>query len=334
MNSIGFARSVHFGPRNRSRLIRRPGAHRRTFLERIEQGPRLKSEPGILRGVTVLGLTSRNGRYYTPESAENALPLYENCAVFVDHPDDPLGKRSVRDRFGRLRNLRMEGRKVRADLHYNTAHPFAPTLEWFAENDPGAVGLSHNVEAEGEENYDGTFVVRQIVTVRSVDLVAEPATTTSLFEAYPASWMYPTNVIDEEDVEEDALPLFRPDDELLYPEHSEDIVHVPCHHIRGLLEDPDLKGRGEDALRAAIQDVLDRYEFGDDGEDEMEEGVLSTVGGLAAGPIGGAIGKAIDDTNAARHADESYHYRRRYVRRALRITDREFAHFIMEGMVY
>jgi hypothetical protein len=275
----------------------------------------LKSSPGVLSGVTVLGLTSRNGRYYTPEAAEAALVLYENVAVFVDHPDDPLGRRSVRDRFGRLVNVHMEGKRVKADLHYNPEHPFAATLEWFAENDPGAVGLSHNCEAEGDESYDGTFVVTRIVEVRSVDLVAEPATTHGLFEALNDT--YPTDVI--------------------YPEHEEDIVSIPCHRIRGVLEDPDLKDRGDDALRAAIQDLLNRYEFGDDDEyddeDEMEEGFASTVGGLA-GPVGAAIGKAIDDTNDSRRADESYRYRRRHVRRAPRISDREFAHFVMEGMVY
>jgi hypothetical protein len=131
--------------------------------------------------VTVLGLSSRNRRRYTPEAAAGALGLYEGALVNLDHPDRPDGPRSVRDRFGRLVNVRFEGGRVRADLRYNPEHPFAATLEWFAANDPGAIGLSHNAVGEGKEEA-GVFVVRKIVELRSVDLVAEPATTRGLFE--------------------------------------------------------------------------------------------------------------------------------------------------------
>jgi hypothetical protein len=52
---------------------------------------------------------------------------------------------------------------------------------WDAENAPENVGFSHNVEAvvkrEGEQ-----VIVEEIVAVRSVDLVADPATTCGLFE--------------------------------------------------------------------------------------------------------------------------------------------------------
>jgi hypothetical protein len=132
--------------------------------------------------VTVLGLSSRNRRRYTPEAAASALSLYEGVLVNLDHPDHADGPRSVRDRFGRLVNVRFEGGRVRADLRYNPEHPFAATLEWFAENDPGAIGLSHNAIGEGKEE-GGVFVVRKIVELRSVDLVAEPASTRGLFES-------------------------------------------------------------------------------------------------------------------------------------------------------
>jgi hypothetical protein len=145
---------------------------------------RLDGTDGLLRGVTVLGLSSRNRRRYTPEAATGALRLYQGAFVNLDHPDRPDGPRSVRDRFGRLVNVRFEGGRVKADLRYNPEHPFAATLEWFARNDPGAIGLSHNAVGEGKEE-DGVFVVRKIVELRSVDLVAEPATTRGLFEAQP-----------------------------------------------------------------------------------------------------------------------------------------------------
>jgi hypothetical protein len=131
--------------------------------------------------VTVLGLSSRNRRRYTPEAAAGALSLYEGALVNLDHPDRPDSPRSVRDRFGRLVNVRFENGRVTADLRYNSEHPFAATLEWFAKNDPDAIGLSHNAVGEGKD-VGGIFVVRKIVELRSVDLVAEPATTRGLFE--------------------------------------------------------------------------------------------------------------------------------------------------------
>jgi hypothetical protein len=160
----------------------RAGWTRRRIRECCRQpGARLDGSPGLLQGVTVLGLSSRNRRRYTPEAATGALWLYEGALVNLDHPDRPDGPRSVRDRFGRLVNVRFEGGRVRADLRYNPEHPFAATLEWFAENDPGAIGLSHNAVGEGK-NEGGVFVVRKIVELRSVDLVAEPATSRGLFE--------------------------------------------------------------------------------------------------------------------------------------------------------
>jgi hypothetical protein len=155
---------------------------RRQLVECCRQsGARLESAAGLLQGVTVLGLSSRNRRRYTPEAAASALSLYEGALVNLDHPDRPDDPRSVRDRFGRLVNVRFEGGRIRADLRYNPEHPFAATLEWFAENDPSAIGLSHNAVGEGKDEA-GVFVVRKIVELRSVDLVAEPATTRGLFE--------------------------------------------------------------------------------------------------------------------------------------------------------
>jgi hypothetical protein len=164
-------------------LVRRPGWGRRCLVEWYRQGDaRLDGPAGLLRGVTVLGLSSRNRRRYTPEAVAGARGLYEGTPVNLDHPDRPDGPRSVRDRFGRLVNVRFEGDRLKADLRYNPEHPFAATLEWFAENDPGALGLSHNAVGEGKDE-GGVFVVRKIVALRSVDLVAEPATTRGLFEA-------------------------------------------------------------------------------------------------------------------------------------------------------
>jgi hypothetical protein len=159
------------------------GWTRRQLIEFCQQpGARLNRDAAVLCGVTVLGLSSRNRRRYTPEAVAGALSLYEGARVNLDHASCADEPRSVRDRFGRMENVRFADGRIKADLCYNPNHPFAPTLEWFARHDPGALGLSHNAVGEGRTE-EGIFVVHKIVSLRSVDLVAEPATTRGLFEA-------------------------------------------------------------------------------------------------------------------------------------------------------
>jgi len=133
----------------------------------------------MILGVKVLGVESANGRRYLPQALLDARPLYENLPVNVDHTEN--GRRSYRDRIGRLINVRLEADGLYGDLLVNPRHPMAEQLFWDAENCPQNVGLSH--DAQGKTRIEnGTVVVERIESVRSVDLVAEPATTKSLFE--------------------------------------------------------------------------------------------------------------------------------------------------------
>lgn len=54
---------------------------------------------------------------------------------------------------------------------------------WDAEYAPENVGFSHNILARTTPQQDGTLLVEEITKVRSVDLVADPATTRGLFES-------------------------------------------------------------------------------------------------------------------------------------------------------
>ena len=133
-----------------------------------------------LRGVRVLGETSLNRRRYTREAMAAALPMYQGAKVFLDHPDNPSKSRSVKDLIGTLENVAPAAGGLSADLHLNPAHPYAAAIAWLAKNRPSAIGLSHNAIGEGETK-DGVFVVKRIVSVRSVDLVIDPATVRGLF---------------------------------------------------------------------------------------------------------------------------------------------------------
>ncbi len=153
----------------------------REFCDSRGVSLRLDREKGIIEGVKILGLVSRNGRSYLKEAVARAVSLYEDRPVNIDHGDSP---RSYADRIGSIRNVRVEPGDggLRADLHFNPKHPLAEQLCWDAEHAPGNVGFSHVIEGRVARK-NGATIVEEIVKVTSVDLVADPATTRGLFEA-------------------------------------------------------------------------------------------------------------------------------------------------------
>jgi hypothetical protein len=111
--------------------------------------------------------------------------MYEGAKVNLNHPKaDPRTPRDYQDRMGVLRNVRLadDSAGVFADFHFNPKHPVSEQLLWDAEHAPENVGFSHNVEAKVSRDKAGKVVVEEIVSVQSVDLVADPATTRGLFE--------------------------------------------------------------------------------------------------------------------------------------------------------
>jgi hypothetical protein len=145
---------------------------------------RVDRQSGVIRGVKILGLVSRNGRTYPAETLAQAIPLYENAKVNVNHPKgSPSAPRDYQDRLGSIRRVAMRpGEGLFADLHFNPKHALAEQLAWDAEHAPENLGFSHNVEARTTRRGDGV-IVEAIVRVQSVDLVADPATTRGLFES-------------------------------------------------------------------------------------------------------------------------------------------------------
>lgn len=144
--------------------------------------PVVDRRQGIIRGVKVLGLASRNGRVYQMEAITAAAGLYEGVKVNLNHPKAHLlGPRDYQDRLGSLRQVCASDSGLFGDLHFNPKHPVAEQLVWDAEHAPENLGLSHNVEARTSRR-GGKTVIEAILKVNSVDLVADPATTTSLFE--------------------------------------------------------------------------------------------------------------------------------------------------------
>lgn len=144
---------------------------------------RVDPRQGVIRGVKILGLESRNGRSYRPEALSQAAPLYEGAKVNVNHPKGtPNAPRDYQDRIGVIRNVAVRPEGLFGDFQFNPKHALAEQLVWDAEHAPENVGFSHNVEARTGRNGD-RVVVEAILRVQSVDLVADPATTRGLFES-------------------------------------------------------------------------------------------------------------------------------------------------------
>ncbi len=104
--------------------------------------------------------------------------------VNVNHPKShPLASRDYQDRLGLVRNIALRpGAGLFGDFHFNPKHALAEQLLWDAQHAPENVGFSHNVQGRTVRQGDQT-VVEAILKVHSVDLVADPATTSGLFEA-------------------------------------------------------------------------------------------------------------------------------------------------------
>lgn len=147
-------------------------------------GVNIDASPGLLRGVKILGLRSNNGNRYTSQALQTAQPLYEGIKVNVNHPPHGQEKspRDYRDRLGKVVNVRVTETGLYGDFQYNPKHPLAEQLAWDAQHAPENVGFSHNAEGRGQKVGE-EFLVEEIVSVRSVDLVADPASTRGLFEA-------------------------------------------------------------------------------------------------------------------------------------------------------
>ena len=140
-------------------------------------------EVGVLRGVKLIGLESRNGRRYRESALNAAKTLYEEAKVNVNHPKEgPLTPRDYQDRLGVIREVKLRANEgLFGDLYFNPKHTLAEQLLWDAEHNPRNVGFSHNVLARLSREGD-IAVVEEITKVQSVDLVADPATTLGLFE--------------------------------------------------------------------------------------------------------------------------------------------------------
>jgi hypothetical protein len=237
---------------------------RRTLKEDVVRSSKLRvdREAGVIRHVKILGFESANGRRYLPEAVKRAQPEYEGRSVRCDHPRKPEDSREVDDVFGWLRDTTLEEDGLYGDLHYLKSHPMAQRVCEAAERNPGLFGLSHNAQGDGE-TINGVFVVREIVEVRSVDLVADPATTRGLFESRERkrmklkAWMEAIKLPKPKRTKKLLARLFEAGYMDQDMEATDDMGEPPPEDASPADHKAALRGGFEASCMACIQDALD-----------------------------------------------------------------------------
>ena len=137
--------------------------------------------------VKLMGRFSKNGREFTDKAMRDAYSLSEGAKINVNHLKDLTAPRDYGDRFGSVLSRTLEADGIVGTVKVNAKHPLAEQFFWDAEHAPEHCGFSI-VYAPGKTSRTtgGKLLVESISSVRSFDLVADPATTSSLAEGVGA----------------------------------------------------------------------------------------------------------------------------------------------------
>lgn len=150
----------------------------------FESSPSIDAENGILRGVKLLGLISKNGREYKLSALEAARSFYDGRQIYIDHPrrSDMSEDRQMESLAGEVRNPHVKADGLYGDAHLLKETAFYKKIVEASQRFPKMIGFSH--VANGDSTMHGEKeIVESITEVFSVDLVTTPATTKGLFES-------------------------------------------------------------------------------------------------------------------------------------------------------
>ena len=141
----------------------------------------------IVKNVCVFGSRhSLNGYTYQDKAIESLGGFTNGAKFFINHPSeselqDRDGTRDIRHWAGVFFNARQESDKVFADLKVRPA--YFDLVYDVATMQPNGVGNSINSRVKVFQNEKGEESIVDMDHLKSIDLVADAATTTSLFES-------------------------------------------------------------------------------------------------------------------------------------------------------
>lgn len=149
-----------------------------------DNAPTIDRANKVIKGLSVCGLKSANGREYSAEALKEAVAngLYNNRPSFLNHHDMPSPPAESQIGWYDNSSYDESRNRVIADLYYLETHPFTPTLLEIAERNPSKLGLSHTCYADIAST-NGVDTITKIYSIDSVDVVTSPATTSGLWES-------------------------------------------------------------------------------------------------------------------------------------------------------
>ena len=151
-------------------------------------------EAGVIRGVKIAGKESANGHgmsgaihgtRYKESAFTKAIPLYEAALSNKNHNVPSKANPHDSDpnmRLGWFTNVRIVNGEVYGDYNVLKTDPLSAKLFEAARRNPRCFALSHNAYGRGKV-VDGWFEIDEILSVDSIDLVADGGTNVSLFES-------------------------------------------------------------------------------------------------------------------------------------------------------
>jgi hypothetical protein len=169
--------------------------HQQEGLDLIESWPSgiikhasINRAGSVIEGTTLITGTSQNGkngkRRYPEFVLRKIAAMAEGLPAYLNHttPELAFKTRPVQDLVGRHRNVRYDAatESVKSDLH--VAPHQAALVFSLAEKFGDHIGNS--LVSKGQISMEGdTEVVQDVFTLRSADLVSDPASTKGLFES-------------------------------------------------------------------------------------------------------------------------------------------------------
>lgn len=142
----------------------------------FEEVARDVTDKFILKNVKLIGVKSENNRKYPIEVLKEAKDLYHDVPVYLGH--EKTGRnRNYSERIGVIKAPYLKETGLYGELHLNPFHPSANSIQWDYEHNSRRVGLSHDAEGVTKNG-----VVTSLKSIRSIDLVTEPATCETLKE--------------------------------------------------------------------------------------------------------------------------------------------------------
>ena len=226
------------------------------YVEMYVEEDKIDRDAGIIKDVIILAGKSLNNRTYPSEVLKESVSLFEGIRIFIDHPESDKASRSVKDLVGQFKEVYYDSQDDKVKGNFHVLRNFQEWIFSIAESMPDIAGMSINGAGSIKKTQTGD-VVEKLVSMKSVDLVVQPATTKSLFEGKEEEI--------EQKKEQDKGDVDNMVDitlEMLKAEHS-DVLKQHEQEITEKLEVSELKDKFDVAAKT-ISELNSKIEKGEE----------------------------------------------------------------------